>query len=495
MGREQSRVAVLFCVAALLPTSRSAEAQTVRHIARTDSTGMWIDAQDSPASITLEPMMSLRGEEGILWHVNDEFSITQSVALSDNTDETWVGHNLNFHRLAYHQTTGDGTPIYEHGLDGLPDIVAVGSAETVSLGVVLEQGANGSSVRAFNNSSGDTPLWTFSFPANYNFSNLHNVDVSADGSMVAAVMRDTLAGNSLVVILDGPTGDELQSLVVDAGVLGVELSDSGSRAVLTEFGTARIIATGDMSTLFSFSVIGAGGYHRISRNGLVVAAGGFDYAVYRDMPGGWTLVSSGSEANQWFGNGIALSESGNTMFLVTHNYATGYLDLTYRVIDLVSDTELAQTSTLGTGGLQDTVQIAQASANGHVFAIASWGTEDNVHPEVQVFDRELNLIGSVDTPGSPFDIDLTGDGRLLAVGSKTIHANTFGHGSDTYTYQVADPCASDVVDLSDYAAFTACFTGPNNGPAADGCTCFDTDGDNDIDLPDFGVLQTNFTGR
>lgn len=56
-------------------------------------------------------------------------------------------------------------------------------------------------------------------------------------------------------------------------------------------------------------------------------------------------------------------------------------------------------------------------------------------------------------------------------------------------------CASNVVDLSDCALFAACFTGPNNGPVADGCTCFDTDGDNDIDLPDFGVFQTTFTGR
>ncbi len=452
-----------------------------------------METQTSAHSDTSGGAAVARGDDGIIWHLHDEFSITQSVALSDSTDETWVGHNLNFHRLAYHQTTGDGTPIYEHELDGLPAIVAVGSAETISLGVVIEQGPIGSSVRAFNSGSGDTPLWTYDFPANYNFSNHRNVDVSADGSIVAAVMRDTLAGNSLVVVLDGLTGDELQSLVVGAGVLGVELSDDGSRAVLTELDTARIIATSNMSTLFSFSVIGAGGFHRISRNGTVVAAGGFDYAVYRETPDGWTLISSGSQANVWFGNGIALSASGDTMFLVTHNYATGYLDLSYRLIDLLSDTELAQTATLGTGGLQDTVQIAQASANGHVFAVASWGTQDNAHPEVQVFDRELNLIGSVDTPGSPFDIDLSSDGRFLAVGSKTIHANTFGNGSDTYAYQVTDPCASDVVDLSSYAAFAACFTGPDNGPIADGCVCFDSDGDDDVDLHAFGLFQASVT--
>ena len=162
------------------------------------------------------------------------------MALSDSTDETWVGHNLNFERLAYHQTSGDGTPIYEFDLPGNPNLVAVGSAEESSLGVLLVRHAGvGVSVHAFDAGSGNTPIWTYDFATDLEFTGYRNVDVSADGSMVIAAARDA-AFESTVVILDGLTGLELNSLTVSAGIGGVELSDDGGRAVLTEFATARI---------------------------------------------------------------------------------------------------------------------------------------------------------------------------------------------------------------------------------------------------------------
>jgi hypothetical protein len=102
--------------------------------------------------------------------------------------------------------------------------------------------------------------------------------------------------------------------------------------------------------------------------------------------------------------------------------------------------------TSGSGSFQDTVQGAQASADGSLFAVASWGLQDNAHPEVQVFDRDLNLVGSIDTPGSPFSIDMTADGLYVVVGGKHVHANTFGNGSDSYSYRtgpVGPECPCD----------------------------------------------------
>ena len=64
------------------------------------------------------------------------------------------------------------------------------------------------------------------------------------------------------------------------------------------------------------------------------------------------------------------------------------------------------------------------------------------------------------------------------------------------------PLAPDVngdgfVDATDYAAFVACWTGPNVpiAPANEfACTNFDTDGDNDIDQIVFGVFQQVYSG-
>ncbi len=50
------------------------------------------------------------------------------------------------------------------------------------------------------------------------------------------------------------------------------------------------------------------------------------------------------------------------------------------------------------------------------------------------------------------------------------------------------------VDLFDYDQFQRCMTGPDAGPPAPGCNCFDLDQNDTIDLLDFAITQTHFTG-
>ncbi len=50
------------------------------------------------------------------------------------------------------------------------------------------------------------------------------------------------------------------------------------------------------------------------------------------------------------------------------------------------------------------------------------------------------------------------------------------------------------VDLTNYAAFPACATGPAAGPPAPPCGCFDVNLDDTVDLLDFADIQTAFTG-
>lgn len=419
--------------------------QSQRSVSKVNEYGIWTQVQMGYGLSTSKKLLQGGQIPGVIWQAVDPISITNSVCVSDTTNETWVGHNLNSERLAYHETTGDGNAIFNYDLPTNPSMVAVASAENISLGVVFEQHpTGGSTVTAFNEANGNVPIWTYEFAANYNFNNIRNIDVSADGEVVIAAARDTNAGISLVVILDGATGEELDTLIVDAGVAGVELSDSGTRAVLTEGATVRIIDTFTMNTLFTFAVSGAGGYQRISRDGTTVAGGGFNCLVYKEIGGDWIQIYSLTQASNWLGNGLALSANGDTLFLASYNYATGYLTLTYRVIDLVNNVELAQITTQGSGSQQDTVQQAQASADGEIFSVISWGTQDNAHPEVQIFDRDLNLIGEIDTPGSPFGLDMSSDGQFVVVGSKSVHANTSGNGSNTYAYQVFAACVGDL---------------------------------------------------
>jgi glyoxylase-like metal-dependent hydrolase (beta-lactamase superfamily II) len=54
-----------------------------------------------------------------------------------------------------------------------------------------------------------------------------------------------------------------------------------------------------------------------------------------------------------------------------------------------------------------------------------------------------------------------------------------------------DDCDSDLTDFADYQL---CFTGPGGGPVAVNCTCADFDDDGDVDLADFGAFQPSFAG-
>ena len=55
-------------------------------------------------------------------------------------------------------------------------------------------------------------------------------------------------------------------------------------------------------------------------------------------------------------------------------------------------------------------------------------------------------------------------------------------------------CNDDgIVSLLDHETFTACLSGPDGGIDASPCPCFDVDGDGDITLSDYAILQRGFT--
>jgi hypothetical protein len=447
-----------------------APAQTLSsQVARVDATGFHVDTLTMPAkpSHPFQP----RGAD-IVWHFNDPRSITYSVCVGDATNETFLAHNLNNMRLAAHNTDGDGTPLWDFPISGT-SAIATASSENSSLGIALAGGREPigtlpAAVFAFNTAGGNVPIWTYEFPSDYQSADYRGVDVSADGSLVAALGRDTVNNKTLLVILNGDTGAPINSIEFTVQVSAVELSDSGARAVLTRGDTAVVIDTADLSTLHEVSVVGTGGYHRISRDGTAVAIGGFDYTVNKEIEGVWTEVfRRGGEFQYWYGNGVALDEHGDTAFFCNFNFVQNYLTLSYILVDVANDgAEITRFTTTGSGAFQDTAQGAQASADGTKFATISWGTEDNIHPELQIFDRTLTLIGSIDTPGSPFSIDMTADGNYVVIGGKHVHANTFGNGSDSYSYRTGpiDPptCACDwnvdeVVNSQDFFDFLTDF--------------------------------------
>ncbi|MCO6436724.1 MAG: hypothetical protein J5J06_06520 [Phycisphaerae bacterium] len=56
----------------------------------------------------------------------------------------------------------------------------------------------------------------------------------------------------------------------------------------------------------------------------------------------------------------------------------------------------------------------------------------------------------------------------------------------------ADAGADGFIELDDMAGFVGCFGGPGVGTPGDGCDCFDTDNDGDVDMADLGRITVLF---
>jgi len=95
----------------------------------------------------------------------------------------------------------------------------------------------------------------------------------------------------------------------------------------------------------------------------------------------------------------------------------------------------------------------------------------------------MDLDGDGDTD-EPVPIDLDGHARVLC---PLVEIGAYEFGIGDYN------CDHDV-DLTDFANWEACMTGPDNGLYNPGCGVFDFEYDGDVDLPDFAGFQAGFTG-
>ncbi len=58
----------------------------------------------------------------------------------------------------------------------------------------------------------------------------------------------------------------------------------------------------------------------------------------------------------------------------------------------------------------------------------------------------------------------------------------------------ADCDEDGLVALADHSLFELCLTGPDLGPPPADCSCFDVDRSGTVDMLDFAALQAGFTG-
>src|SRR4029077_9770526 len=169
-------------------------------------------------------------------------------------------------------------------------------------------------------------------------------------------------------------------------------------------------------------------FYRISGDGNVFVTDGFDLDVYKFDGTTYQRVIHFTQASSWFGGASIVSRDGSTVGSFEGNYANNWLSGEVDLFDVASAQLIGSYPVSGTGQYQGTPVGAESNDNGTVMAFASWGTEFHDWPEVMVFDRNVNLIGAINFPGSAFGVDVSTDGQYVVGGSKAVHANQFGSG-------------------------------------------------------------------
>jgi hypothetical protein len=461
-------------LALLVAAASSAEAQVrVGTAAFTDSTGTYlIGASAGNPGESFDPQTTL-------WtYRNNFFAIPESVAFSQGSSFAWAGQYLNGPRLQRFAVPGNGIPA-DRLPGGFQSISRVAGANAADLVAYFEGSYIGG---PFNikvlDSDDDAPRWTFEFPAVYNnsYASSYNVKLSRDGAVLAAAVNGydqaTQVISSAVYAFDTASGTQRPIMQTTGQITGIDLSDDGSLCLVTEGPLGRLFNTNTGQQVFQASISGAGGRHAISGDGSTLVLGGFNLAVYRRATPNaqYQLALSFTAPNSWFGWGVAVSRNGRTVGAMSHDYVQNYLVSATRIWDIPSNTLLGTYNTAGTGQFQGSISGAAMSDDGEVFAVSSWGVEDNAFPEVLVFNRQVQLIASANTPGSVFGLDVNADGQYVLAGAKAVHANTFGNGGDVVLLRTPSRCRADfnsngTVDLFDYLDFVQAFA--NEESAAD----------------------------
>src|SRR3954453_481479 len=365
-----------------------------------------------------------------LWHYDDPNAIADGVSIDANN--VWGAWLLSGARLTVHAITGNGTPAWSFSSfnSGNSGVAAAKGADRSGF---MESNAAGTDFRqhGFRSTSNGTPDWSFPYPvSDPNLpASSRKVATSRDGSIIAAVVSDSVTQNSTLYVFDANTGAVTLAWTDPLRMDGVALTDNGSLALVTQDNRATLVETSSGNIVFTTAGSGAGSNsYPMSGDGSVFAVGGFNFDVYAYNGTTYNRVIHLTRSNFWFGGACTVSHDGSTAGTFGGNYASGWLSGEVYLFDVPSATMLGSYPVSGTGMYQGTPIGAASNDNGTVTAFASWGTQNHDWPEVMVFNRTVQLIGQITFPGSAFSVDVSTDGQYVVGGAKAVHANQFGSG-------------------------------------------------------------------
>lgn len=393
----------------------------------------------SPAA----PQTTARWEE----NHNGRAWIGKRVSVGDNGAVVMAGKDLN-NEAASVYAAGSETELFRVDLLGAERVRVATSARTpLAATLVYTAIASGNYeavASAYDTTGSGTALWSYSFPAGGNVI-AGDVMISADGQRVVAITGSSLSALNMVRVFSA-AGSLLNSfdLPAPAYVRQARLSADGRRLYFALYnGLAEIWDTTTNANVMSFAIGSTFDAHALASDGNTFAYGDFSglHVMRETLPGVWNQIAfmPVSAGGQYLGY-VDLDADGSHAAWQQQRYSPAYDHIEIGLFDVAANSGVWSNSHDAPGtAFQLTCSGVQISADGAQVVGCSWGDSLNLTPEVFGYDASGALSLSLDTPGSVFALDLDADGDVVAVGTKSVHANTSGNGGSIFCAEPYQP--------------------------------------------------------
>jgi len=385
------------------------------------------------AEIELLPLTYNNSRAGLIWEASAGGAICESVGISDTTYHSFIGWHLNDQAWAFFDDTVN-VPVWEYVLgdvDGLPH-------DITSDGTCLAGGA-GNKLYGFGPPS-NVPDWVYPIPVPTD--EAYNLLLSDDAETIYYVSGDVYDHMNIASLnLTTFTENWSDALPENGRVYGWALSGNGEVLVIVQYSWVTVYSSGG-DVLFQIErATGSQTTPAVSDDGSIFVIGDLHgyVDVYEYRTGGtyqvkWQYLFPWGTYYDW---AMALAISGDGGTIAAGSYQTeggGQNSGELVVFDIGSNVPiwlfLAE---------DDLIASVDVSEDGSVIAAASWGPLEDGADDLWVFHRDSNRpFLTYDCTGSPFDLDMSGDGARCIVGGKAVHARIMGSGGRLYCFDSSD---------------------------------------------------------
>lgn len=384
---------------------------------------------------------------GALWRRTDEGQgwVGRVVAIADNGTQVFTSYDTGSDRAELLSSFASmpvmplwNDPVPTQGVD-----VAVDSSESTDVFVTCRRiptGSSGSDPKRIivdkYTSSSAAPDWTFQFPSPTHFQS--DVAISRDGRVILAGMLNSSTSMLEVRVFEPGSGTPVRSYTQPLGtsMRAMLLSKDGSTAYFASGTSCYLWDVASGNVIAQYSLPTALDSHAISGDGSVFAFGGFNVVkiFQRQASGTYLLIHTQTNVAQTYCGRVEISEDASTVAW-GWNHWDANLAVTLQMLDVPTRTVTMSDTVIGLGTYQNVVSDLSLSGDGSRLAAALWGDQAGLAHELRFYRKYASLpTATFNFAGSVFDVDMSLDGRRVAVAAKAVHANVYAGGGEISLY-------------------------------------------------------------